>query len=213
MGSFDRSMWDGKKKSDERVLMEEDKDVEKVLATSQHLELEAAEEVRKETMIKEILEDGATQKIQGNITGKEKGDSEGSGWSLVSPTKAGKTPEKLANGNQNENFPISASKFAVLCIEEEEDGEIRELCGLVADTVDTNVEQRGDDAEGAGAAGPNLATAAESEGTSNHDSDVSKENRGKGVKREPSINKEKEKKAKSHDASTAKGTRSSRRLQ
>lgn len=65
-----------------------------------------------------------------------------------------------------------------------------------------------------GAVGPDQATAATSEAASNRDSDHSKKKKGKGAKREPSISKEKAKKAKSQDAnSTAMSTLSSRRLQ
>ena len=178
----------------ERVLIEEDKEAERVLAASQQHELGVAEGVRIETLLKGRLEDETTQRMQGNNIGNEKGDSEGTGLSLVSPTKAGKTPEKLANANQNEDFPITASKFAVLSVEEEEDGEIMDDRRLVTDTVETAVNEcdvvkSGDDVEGdstvativAEVARPNQVTAAESEATSNHDSDVSKENRGKGV--------------------------------
>ncbi|KAF3592610.1 hypothetical protein DY000_02022130 [Brassica cretica] len=118
----------------ERVLIEEDKEAERVLAASQQHELRVAE-------------------------------------------GAGKTPEKLANANQNEDFPITASKFAVLSVEEEEDGEIMDDRRLVTDTVETAVNEcdvvkSGDDAEGdstvatiiAGVAGPNQVTAAEREG-------------------------------------------------
>lgn len=97
-------------------MIEEDKEDERVLTASPHHqeELGVAEEVRKEAQITGSLEDEMIQKKQENTTGKEKANIEGTDWSLVSPTKAGRSPVRLANTNQSEDFQITASKFAVI---------------------------------------------------------------------------------------------------
>lgn len=96
-------------------MIEEDED-ERVLTASPHHqeELGVAEEVRKEAQITGSLEDEMIQKKQENTTGKEKANIEGTDWSLVSPTKTGRSPVRLANTNQSEDFQITASKFAVI---------------------------------------------------------------------------------------------------
>ena len=47
-------------------------------------------------------------------------------WSLVSPSKVGGSPTRFTQKSQTEDFQISGSKFSVLSIDEEVEGEIME---------------------------------------------------------------------------------------
>ncbi|KAF3562295.1 hypothetical protein DY000_02016575 [Brassica cretica] len=73
----------------------------------------------------EILEVEGTQQEEENAYTRDNEVGGETNWALVSPTKVGRSPVRTPS--QSEDLHISASKFAVLSVEEEqEEGEISE---------------------------------------------------------------------------------------
>lgn len=128
---------------------------------------------------------------EGLESGEKKAPSEASKWLRISPAKVGCSPMWSAQ-NQTEDIHISASKFSVLSVEDEEEGEIMEEMQQNTEDEDTLIRENMDEKE---------------EAEMSVTEDKGKETNYKGIKRN-----QKEKKAKSHDANLiAMGTRSSRR--
>ena len=144
--------------------------------------------LEEETAHKE--EEEVNEEVDG-ITPKEANNSndevneEQSNWALVSPAKVGRSPE-----NHREGIHISASKFSVLSVEEEEEGEILDRMKLVEVTEMEGVAERNEERT--------------EEATVNQETAHIRETKGTGAK----------KKAKSLDSNPmAMSTRSSRRQQ
>ena len=132
------------------------------------------------------------------------GEKEGveTNWSLVSPTKVGRSPGRSSHAKQAEDLHISASKFAVLSVEEEEEeGEFMERDSQTdVETQDTNDfnEEEGK--------GGSVEVQIVSNKIGQHDDEI-KENETKGITKE-----QRAKKARSQDVNPmAMSTRSSSR--
>lgn len=172
-------------------------------------------------------EEGLIQKEQENTSEKNMGALGETDWSLVSPTKVGRSPSRMASENRNEVI-ITASKFSVLSTDEEEEGEIMEDRVLITDKLGADPMESKEETEMALVAGISneetvgvvttvattpAATTELCETVVYRDDVEPKEGKRKGARRETSTSKENEKKAKPQDvSSTAMSTRSSRRL-
>ncbi|KAF3521526.1 hypothetical protein F2Q69_00046799 [Brassica cretica] len=91
---------------------------------------------QREKMVTE--NEGTANHSESSETGEEENR-----WSLVSPTKVGRSPGKTDKSKQSEDIQISASKFSILSVDDEEDGEIlgERLQMSATGTPEAGVEQ------------------------------------------------------------------------